>query len=230
MIAVDVSFLAVPSVMPSDTTSLPPEVISTYISVFCIIGSLVVSLFLTRQNRHQESADKAVSKQWCTDKHQYRRNFAGRLPHEDDRICVWYESTRHHSWSSVCYAIVGVSILVVPEPPRLAESGCFQHGVFYACVLLPCLHVYVRCHACYRWECVWHRGFSRSVARTRREGFSYVNTADCVVPSLPFQGKAYVGAIVVSLNILLMIHVHDVICTYSNAIFYLEHLILKNLS
>ena len=61
MIAVDVSFLAVPTVMPTDaTTPLPPQVISAYISVFCIVGSLVVSLFLTRRNR-QESADKAVS-------------------------------------------------------------------------------------------------------------------------------------------------------------------------
>ncbi|KAJ8594025.1 hypothetical protein M405DRAFT_785153 [Rhizopogon salebrosus TDB-379] len=68
MLAVDVSFLAVPSVMPSvtppatssDTQTLPLQVISTYISMFCIVGSLVVSLFLTRQNRHQESADKAV--------------------------------------------------------------------------------------------------------------------------------------------------------------------------
>ncbi|OAX43355.1 hypothetical protein K503DRAFT_853348 [Rhizopogon vinicolor AM-OR11-026] len=61
MIAVDVSFLAVPTVMPSDG-SQPPPVVSTYISVFCIVGSLVVSLFLTRQNRRygQESADKAV--------------------------------------------------------------------------------------------------------------------------------------------------------------------------
>lgn len=67
MIAVDVSFLAVPSVMPADTTSLPPPVISAYISVFCIVGSLVVSLFLIRQNRHQESADQAVSRQWCID-------------------------------------------------------------------------------------------------------------------------------------------------------------------
>jgi hypothetical protein len=61
MLAVDVSFLAVPSVIPSNTQKLPPQVIGTYISVFCIIGSLVVSLCLTRQNRHQESADTAVS-------------------------------------------------------------------------------------------------------------------------------------------------------------------------
>ncbi|KAG1752368.1 uncharacterized protein EDB91DRAFT_1102074 [Suillus paluster] len=60
MIAVDVSFLAVPSVGLQDPGSV--TVISTYLSVFCIIGSLVVSLFLTRQNRlyGQESADTAV--------------------------------------------------------------------------------------------------------------------------------------------------------------------------
>ncbi|KAG1805185.1 uncharacterized protein BJ212DRAFT_877498 [Suillus subaureus] len=60
MVAVDVSFLAVPSVNPQNTGSV--TVISTYISLFCIVGSLVVSLFLTRQNRMygQESADAAV--------------------------------------------------------------------------------------------------------------------------------------------------------------------------
>jgi hypothetical protein len=79
MIAVDVSFLAVPSVMPSDTqNSLPLQVISTYISVFCIVGSLVASLFLIRQDRHQESADKAVSRQWGTNHlHRQRKNFTG---------------------------------------------------------------------------------------------------------------------------------------------------------
>ncbi|KAG2751246.1 hypothetical protein P692DRAFT_20830991, partial [Suillus brevipes Sb2] len=60
MIAVDVSFLAVPSVNIQNAGSV--AVISTYISLFCIVGSLVVSLFLARQNRMygQESADAAV--------------------------------------------------------------------------------------------------------------------------------------------------------------------------
>ncbi|KAG1782860.1 hypothetical protein EV702DRAFT_1058666 [Suillus placidus] len=60
MVAVDVSFLAVPSVTIQNVGSV--TVISTYISLFCIVGSLVVSLFLTRQNRMygQESADAAV--------------------------------------------------------------------------------------------------------------------------------------------------------------------------
>ncbi|KAG2042020.1 hypothetical protein BDR03DRAFT_944335 [Suillus americanus] len=60
MVAVDVSFLAVPSVSIQNAASV--TVISTYISLFCIVGSLVVSLFLTRQNRMygQESADAAV--------------------------------------------------------------------------------------------------------------------------------------------------------------------------
>jgi preprotein translocase subunit SecG len=64
MLAVDVSFLAVPTVMPTaPVNTLPLQVTSAYISVFFIVGSLVVSLFLTRQNRQygQESADKAVS-------------------------------------------------------------------------------------------------------------------------------------------------------------------------
>ncbi|KAG1734998.1 hypothetical protein EDB19DRAFT_1638662 [Suillus lakei] len=60
MVAVDVSFLAVPSVNLQNAGSV--TVISTYISLFYIVGSLVVSLFLTRQNRTygQESADTAV--------------------------------------------------------------------------------------------------------------------------------------------------------------------------
>ncbi|KAG1873592.1 hypothetical protein DFJ58DRAFT_759127 [Suillus subalutaceus] len=60
MVAVDVSFLAVPSVNLQNAGSV--TIISTYISLFCIVGSLVVSLFLTRQNRMygQESADAAV--------------------------------------------------------------------------------------------------------------------------------------------------------------------------
>ncbi|KAG1734997.1 hypothetical protein EDB19DRAFT_1122884 [Suillus lakei] len=46
---VDISFLAVPSVNVQDSRSVP--VATTYISVFCIVGSLVASLFmLTNQN------------------------------------------------------------------------------------------------------------------------------------------------------------------------------------
>ncbi|KAG2128972.1 hypothetical protein DEU56DRAFT_915294 [Suillus clintonianus] len=60
MVAVDVSFLAVPSVSLQSPGSV--TIISTYLSIVCIVGSLVVSLFLTRQNRlyGQESADTAV--------------------------------------------------------------------------------------------------------------------------------------------------------------------------
>jgi hypothetical protein len=60
MVAVDVSFLAVPSVSILGSDSV--TIISTYLSIFCIVGSLVVSLFLTRQSRMygQESADTAV--------------------------------------------------------------------------------------------------------------------------------------------------------------------------
>ncbi|KAG2361740.1 hypothetical protein BDR07DRAFT_1408763 [Suillus spraguei] len=60
MVAVDVSFLAVPSVSLRNSGSV--TIISTYLSIFCIVGSLVVSLFLSRQSRMygQESADTAV--------------------------------------------------------------------------------------------------------------------------------------------------------------------------
>jgi hypothetical protein len=59
MVAVDISFLAVPSVNIQDSGSV--TIISTYISIFCIVGSLVVSLFLTRLYG-LESADTVVSK------------------------------------------------------------------------------------------------------------------------------------------------------------------------
>ncbi|KAG1734990.1 hypothetical protein EDB19DRAFT_1725421 [Suillus lakei] len=52
MVAVDVSFLAVPSVSLQDSGSVP--IISTYLSIFCIVGSLVNRLY------GQESADTAV--------------------------------------------------------------------------------------------------------------------------------------------------------------------------
>jgi hypothetical protein len=122
MLAVDVSFLAVPSVSVQNSQSVP--VISTYISVFCIVGSMLVSLFLTRQNRQygQESADKAVSSEWCAD-YDDQHTLAGRLPHEDDRICFWHKSSRYCAWSSLCYAIVGVSTLDIPDFPDLLKHG-----------------------------------------------------------------------------------------------------------
>jgi hypothetical protein len=63
MLAVDVSFLAVPSVNVQDSQSVP--VISTYISVFCTLGSLVVALlFLTNQGG---SIDDVVSRVFGSD-------------------------------------------------------------------------------------------------------------------------------------------------------------------
>jgi hypothetical protein len=61
MLAVDVSFLAVPNVNISTSQSL--GIIATYLSIISITGSLVVSVLLVRQNQRYgcESADKAVS-------------------------------------------------------------------------------------------------------------------------------------------------------------------------
>jgi len=122
MLAVDVSFLAVPSVNGQNSHSVP--VISIYISVFCIVGSMLVSLFLTRQNRQygQESADKAVSSENCIVYNDQYTTFAGGLPHADDRICFWYKSSRHCTWSSICYAIVGVNTLVIFKSFRYTET------------------------------------------------------------------------------------------------------------
>ncbi|KAG0699592.1 hypothetical protein DFH29DRAFT_39500 [Suillus ampliporus] len=59
MLAVDVSFLAVPNVNITQSQSI--GVIATYLSIISITGSLVVSVLLVRQNQKNgcESADKA---------------------------------------------------------------------------------------------------------------------------------------------------------------------------
>jgi hypothetical protein len=60
MLAVDISFLAVPNVNIGQSQSI--GVIATYLSIIFITGSLIVSLLLARQNQKYgfESADKAV--------------------------------------------------------------------------------------------------------------------------------------------------------------------------
>jgi hypothetical protein len=59
MLAVDVSFLAVPNVNISTSQSI--GIIAAYLSIILITGSLVVSVLLVRQNQRYgcESADKA---------------------------------------------------------------------------------------------------------------------------------------------------------------------------
>lgn len=61
MLAVDVSFLAVPNVYIGQSESV--GVIATYLSVIFITGSLIVSLLLARQTQRYgpESAEGAVS-------------------------------------------------------------------------------------------------------------------------------------------------------------------------
>ncbi|KAG2127919.1 uncharacterized protein EDB93DRAFT_1269771 [Suillus bovinus] len=60
MLAVDVSFLAVPNVNISQSQSI--GIIATYLSTIFITGSLIVSVLLVRQNQRYgfESADKAT--------------------------------------------------------------------------------------------------------------------------------------------------------------------------
>ncbi|KAG1866065.1 hypothetical protein F4604DRAFT_1780600 [Suillus subluteus] len=60
MLAVDVSFLAVPNVNISQSQSI--GIIVTYLSIIFITGSLIVSVLLVRQNQRYgfESADKAA--------------------------------------------------------------------------------------------------------------------------------------------------------------------------
>jgi Flp pilus assembly protein protease CpaA len=61
MLAVDVSFLAVPNVNIGSSQSV--GIIATYLSIILLTGSLIVSLLLARQNQKYgaESADRAVS-------------------------------------------------------------------------------------------------------------------------------------------------------------------------
>ena len=62
MLAVNVSFLAVPGVA-SQTQTATPIMILIYISTMCSVGSLMSSLLLMRRSRGQSSqtADEAVS-------------------------------------------------------------------------------------------------------------------------------------------------------------------------
>lgn len=64
MLAVDVSFLAVPGVDPNSVQSQPASQIMAYISTLCALGSLAVSLILGSQIQVQdrENVDGAVSK------------------------------------------------------------------------------------------------------------------------------------------------------------------------
>ncbi|KAG1807018.1 uncharacterized protein BJ212DRAFT_778420 [Suillus subaureus] len=91
MVAVDVSFLVVPSVDLHNAGSI--AVISTYISLFCIVGSFAVSFFLTRQNRmyRQEFADTTVSQERCTDDEiSPKQNYCRSYFSVGDRICIWH--------------------------------------------------------------------------------------------------------------------------------------------
>lgn len=65
MLAVDVSFLAVPNVNIGQSQST--GIIATYLSIIFITGSLIASVLLARQNQRYgfESADKAVSCRPC---------------------------------------------------------------------------------------------------------------------------------------------------------------------
>ena len=59
MLAVDVSFLAVPGVDPAMQAFQPVGVIAIYISVMCIIGSLFSSIILINQSRTSARSSSA---------------------------------------------------------------------------------------------------------------------------------------------------------------------------
>jgi hypothetical protein len=97
----------------------------------------------------------------------------GPIPQEDDGVRIWYQSCSNCTWSSVCYAVVGVSALLLC-PAWLTKV--LQHAVFYACVLLPGLHVYAHLDACDQWGCMWPCGTVHAVAHIRGEGFPCFDT------------------------------------------------------
>lgn len=64
MLAVNVSFLAVPGIISQNQPHTPtPMMIPVYISTMCCVGSLVSALLLSRQDRgkSRQTAKEAVS-------------------------------------------------------------------------------------------------------------------------------------------------------------------------
>ena len=60
MLAVDVSLLAVPAVNKGDVNSQSMAIVATYVSLLCVIGSLVSSVLLARQIRTMDTLVEAV--------------------------------------------------------------------------------------------------------------------------------------------------------------------------
>ena len=60
MLAVDVSLLAVPAANKGDVNSQSVAIVATYVSLLCVIGSLVSSVLLARQIRTMDTLDEAV--------------------------------------------------------------------------------------------------------------------------------------------------------------------------
>lgn len=111
MLTVDVSFLLVPS--SNVQTSYTVTIIMAYLSTFCVVGSLVVSIILAGRNRKygSVSASSAV-RDTPVMFHVENNNYsAGCISHQHDEVDVWWQSAGNYTQSSVCATYVGVSIL-----------------------------------------------------------------------------------------------------------------------
>ncbi|KAJ8598069.1 hypothetical protein M405DRAFT_802979 [Rhizopogon salebrosus TDB-379] len=96
MLAVDISFLAVPNVYIGQSQSI--GIIATYLSIIFITGSLIISLLLARQNQKYgyESADKAT---------EFLSNISGSLFGMKGLATVHSLPYAMLMWGMVCFAI-----------------------------------------------------------------------------------------------------------------------------
>lgn len=64
-----------------------------------------------------------------------------------------------------------------------------QHAVFYACVLLPGLHIYAHLDTRDHWEHMRPCGAVHAVACIRGEGFPYFDSISWVAPGFHLESK-----------------------------------------
>ena len=119
MLAVDVSFLAVPGVDPAMQAFQPVGVIATYISVMCTIGSLFSSIILINQSRTSARSSSAevvsmlyvplvqqcsscLASTWLVNTHTVRTH------DKNDFIISWHRLFGNHVQRAAWLADVGV--------------------------------------------------------------------------------------------------------------------------
>ncbi|KAG2343689.1 hypothetical protein BDR05DRAFT_289467 [Suillus weaverae] len=133
ILAMDIGFLSVPSVSRQISGSV--TIVSIYFYIFCIVGSLVVYLCLTRQHQF---ADTAVSRECCIESivaYHYNKRLQ---PNSSRR---WHGlrlvPDLWHMCMVVCYVVVGVSTM-----PFWVLSGSRKSCASAACCI-SCLHSFI---------------------------------------------------------------------------------------